>query len=101
MATRPQTLPAGIMPVVAATALAHHERHARLDMALCAALGALFLILPRNMFGSSYADERLLPVFFMVFFLSFAPNVIRPVAADMCIWISSSSILYWCRMFWL
>lgn len=43
-------------------------------LAGASALGALFLILPRNMAGSSYADERLLPVAFMVFFLSFAPR---------------------------
>lgn len=55
MAARPQTLPAGILPVVLATALAHRTGGARMDVAVCAALGALCIQIGTNLFND-WAD---------------------------------------------
>jgi len=55
MAARPATLPAGVLPVLLATALAHGEHRARGDVALWAALGAMAIQIGTNLFND-WAD---------------------------------------------
>ena len=55
MAARPATLPAGVLPVVLATALAHSRGQARLDVALWSALGAMAIQIGTNLYND-WAD---------------------------------------------
>lgn len=55
LAARPQTLPAGVLPVVLATALAWHDSAARPRTAFLAALGAMAIQIGTNLFND-YAD---------------------------------------------
>lgn len=57
MAARPATLWAGILPVALATALAHRMGGARLDVALCAGLGAVLIQIGTNLFND-WADFK-------------------------------------------
>jgi 1,4-dihydroxy-2-naphthoate octaprenyltransferase len=55
MAARPATLPAGVLPVLLATALAYGRGQARLDVALWSALGAMAIQIGTNLFND-WAD---------------------------------------------
>ena len=51
-AARPQTLPAGLVPVLVGTAVAHRSAHADLAIALVALTSALFIQI-----GANYAND--------------------------------------------
>lgn len=55
MATRPQTLPAGLLPVMVATALAHHDGALLPQAAWLAGLGAVLIQIGTNLFND-WAD---------------------------------------------
>lgn len=52
LASRPKTLPAGVVPVLAGSATAYHEHLFRLGPALAAFIGALFIQI-----GANYAND--------------------------------------------
>ena len=57
-AARPQTLPAGLVPVIVGTAVAHRVAHADLAIAALALASALFIQI-----GANYANDVTFPGF--------------------------------------